>query len=73
MSCSVCGSALKPITSDLPFKISEQTIVIIKRLPLLQCENCPEYLIEDAIMSSVDGLLAKVGGAAELEVVPFAA
>ena len=30
MKCGVCGDQLRPVQSDLPFKVSEQTIVILK-------------------------------------------
>jgi len=35
----------KTASTDLPFKINEDTIVIVKGLPVLQCTNCLEYLI----------------------------
>lgn len=73
MKCHVCGSNLLPIVTDLPFKVSEQTIVIIKGLPVLQCENCREFMIEDAVMERVEALLAETGTTAELEVIRFAA
>ncbi len=59
--------------SDLPFKTSEQTIVILKNLPVLQCDACPQYLIEDAVLGRVDQILAAVDGAAELEIIRYAA
>ena len=40
MKCAVCGAQLQPVQSDLPFKVSEQTIVILKQLPVWQCANC---------------------------------
>jgi YgiT-type zinc finger domain-containing protein len=40
MKCAVCGGQLQPVHSDLPFKVSEQTIVILKHLAVWQCENC---------------------------------
>lgn len=73
MKCHVCGSALLPVVTDLPFKVSERSIVIVKELPVTQCENCQEYLIEDRIMEQVDSILASVGTQSELEVVRFAA
>lgn len=73
MKCTACGSTMRPVTSDLPFKITDQTIVIVKGLPVLQCENCGEYLIEDAVQSRVDEILAAVGETAELEVIRYAA
>jgi YgiT-type zinc finger domain-containing protein len=42
MKCHVCGSRLRPLVTDLPFKVSETTIVVLKGLPVLQCENCIE-------------------------------
>jgi YgiT-type zinc finger domain-containing protein len=33
MKCTVCGAAMKPVTTDLPFKLSETHIVILKQLP----------------------------------------
>ncbi|MEW6350284.1 MAG: type II toxin-antitoxin system MqsA family antitoxin [Thermodesulfobacteriota bacterium] len=73
MKCHVCGSRLVPLTTDLPFKVSETTIFILKGLPVLQCGNCPEYVLEDSVMARVDEILAKVDASAELEVIRFAA
>lgn len=73
MKCHVCGSILLPVETDMPFKVSDRTIVIIKRLPVLQCEGCREFVIEDAVMERVEALLSDVGGMTELEVIRFAA
>lgn len=73
MKCRVCGSVLRTIRTNLPFKVSERTIVIFKDLPVVQCENCAEYLIEDPVMGRVDQLMSRVDKTAELEIVPFAA
>ena len=59
--------------SDLPFKTTDNSIVILKSLPVLQCGNCTEYLIEDAVLSRVDEILAGISRAAELEVIRYAA
>jgi YgiT-type zinc finger domain-containing protein len=64
---------MRPVVTDLPFKLSVATIVILKDLPVFQCERCTEYILEDAVMSRVDELLGKVDSAAELEVVKYAA
>ena len=45
----------------------------MKALPILQCNNCGEYLLEDQVMARIDEILDAVDGAAELEVVRFAA
>ncbi len=73
MKCHVCGSQLKPTITDLPFKVSETTIVILKGLPVLECDNCTEYLLEDLVMSRVEEILERVDEAAELEVIHYAA
>ncbi len=64
---------MNPLTTDLPFKLSETTIVILKGLPLLQCDNCTEYVLEDSVMARVDEILEKVDPCAELEIIRYAA
>ena len=64
---------MNSIVSDLPFKTTDNSIVILKSLPVLQCEHCTEYLIEDAVLSRVDEILAGISDAAELEVIRYAA
>ena len=73
MKCMVCGARMGPMTTDLPFKLSEERIVILKQLPVLQCEGCREYLIEDAVMARIDTLLDRADRTAELEVIRYAA
>jgi len=64
---------MRPIVTDLPFKVSTKTIVILKELPVLQCERCSEFLIEDPVLERVDMMIANVGEDAELKVLKFAA
>jgi YgiT-type zinc finger domain-containing protein len=73
MKCHVCGSNMKSIVTNLPFKVKETTIVILKDLPVLQCKNCNEYLLDNPVMKRVDEILEKVDTAAELEVIKYAA
>lgn len=73
MKCRVCGAKLQSTTTDLPFKLSERTIVILKNLPVAQCEGCNEYLIADAVLAAADELFSKVDRSTELEIIPFAA
>lgn len=73
MKCHVCGSQLRPAVTDLPFKRTDKAIVIIKDLPVLQCENCTEYLLEDSAMAAVEAILGRIDEAAELEIVKYAA
>lgn len=64
MKCAVCGGELVASTSDMPFKVSDTSIVILKGLPVLQCAACPEYLIEDKVLRRVDEILSDVAGGA---------
>ena len=73
MKCTVCGGQLRPTSSDLPFKIGVRAIVILRALPVLQCEGCTQYLIEDPVFARVEEILDRVGDDAELEVIRFAA
>ncbi len=73
MKCTVCGAEMRSTRSDLPFKTTQRTIVILKSLPVLQCQNCTHYLIEDAVLDRVDKILATSNGSAELEIIPYAA
>ncbi len=73
MKCHVCGSKLEPVLTDLPFKVSETTIVILKGLPVMQCDNCTEYLLDDSVMGRVEEILKRVDTAAELEIIRYAA
>ena len=73
MRCTVCGAELRTTNTDLPFKISDTAIVILKSLPVLQCVRCPEYLIEDEVLRRVDEILTRVDGGTELEIIRYAA
>lgn len=73
MRCGVCGTELSSTRTDLPFKLHDTAIVIVRDLPVLQCGNCPEYLLDDAVIATVDVILAHADGAAELEIVRYAA
>ena len=59
--------------TDLPFKIGDSSIVILRSLSVLQCRQCGETELEHATMSRVDHLLASVDASAELEVIRYAA
>lgn len=72
MRCHVCGSKMKSVVTDLPFKVHQSTIVIVKGLPVLQCEGCTEYSLDDPVMQRVDEILENVDIAAELEVIKYA-
>ena len=72
MICHICGGKLEKVITNLPFKISRDSIIIVKRLPVLQCVNCSEYAIEDEVMRKVDGIINRIDATAELEVLNYA-
>lgn len=73
MRRTACGAEFRATTTDVPFKVSDTAIVILKSLPVVQCAKCPEYLLEDAVLRRVDEILARVNGEAELEIIRYAA
>jgi YgiT-type zinc finger domain-containing protein len=73
MKCRVCGYGMRVVVTDLPFKVSDTTIAILKRLPVFQCDNCGEYLLDDPVLKRVEEILEKVDTTAELEVIKYAA
>ena len=73
MKCQVCGSKMQAITTDLPFKANNSTIVIMKALPVYQCVNCSEYLLDDNVLVKVEKIIENVDDASELEVIKYAA
>jgi len=72
MICHNCGGKQEGIVTNLPFKMRHDCIVIIKELPVLQCQNCNEYLIEDPVMEKVDHILDKIDRTTELEILSYA-
>ena len=72
MICHNCGGMLEKIIADLPFKVGHNSIIIIKKLPILQCQNCSEYLIEDQVMEKVDRIIDKIDKTVELEILSYA-
>ncbi len=73
MRCHVCGGDMLKTITDLPFKLGDHQILVIKNLPVDQCGSCSEYLIEERIMESVDTMISGIDQAAELEVRQYAA
>lgn len=73
MKCSLCGSIMESKTTSLPFKVNEGTIVILKELPVFQCNNCSEYLLSDPVLLRVEEILEKVDTKTEIEIIQYAA
>jgi YgiT-type zinc finger domain-containing protein len=64
---------MESVTTTLPFKVNQTTIVIVKYLPVSQCTGCREYLLDDVTMEQVEDILQHVDETAELEVLKYAA
>jgi len=73
MKCHVCGGRMDSIRTDLPFKLDQHKIIVVKDMPVEQCQSCYEFLIQDPVMEDLDCLLDSVDSGIELEVRRFAA
>ena len=73
MKCTNCGASLEKTKTRLPFRLSQERIVIFDELPVYECTNCPEYLLEDSVMEQVDVLLERITEKTQLEIVNYAA
>jgi YgiT-type zinc finger domain-containing protein len=73
MKCHVCGAEMQSAITAIPFKITGSTIVIIRDLPIMDCCNCADFLIEDPVMERVETLLKEANTSAEVEIVHYAA
>ena len=73
MRCHVCGAVMGESTTDLPFKVTERSIVVVRDVPVIQCSGCREYLLSDSVMERLDELLAAANTKADLELLTFAA
>lgn len=73
MKCHTCGHAMKKKLTDLPFKISDHKIFVVKDLPVHLCESCGEVYIEHRVMKKLDGIFNKTNDYTELEVIKYAA
>ncbi len=72
MTCHVCGSKTSSVVTDMPFKVSSTSIVIIRQMPVDECANCGQYLIDDPVMERVENIIKDVDAGAELEIVRYA-
>lgn len=73
MKCRTCGGTSKPAITDLPFKLGPASIAIVKDLPVLQCGQCGEFILEDEVMRRVDERLKLIDPSTELEIIRYAA
>ncbi len=73
MKCHICGGDMSETVTDLPFKLDRDTIVIVKGVPVQECERCSEYILSDETMEQIEKLVSRMDKAAELEILRYAA
>ena len=73
MKCLVCGAKLESVVTDMPFKVSNKKIVIVGDLPIHQCSQCREFLLDDFVMERVETILETVNTGLKLAIVEYAA
>ena len=73
MKCTCCGAPMDARYTDLPFKLGDTTIIVIRAVPVLACRGCPEYLVSDGDMRRIEQLLERRAMDEQLAVIQFAA
>jgi len=70
---AICWCDMLAENSDMPFKVTQHKVVILKDLPVLQCHGCGEFLLDDQVMTKVEEMLKTSTPEAELDVLRYAA
>lgn len=73
MKCTQCGALMEARHTDLPFKLGDTTIIVIRSVPVLECRGCTEYLVRDADMQRIEQILERRAMDEQLAVIQFAA
>lgn len=73
MRCHICGGNMQSIKTDLPFKLDDRRILVVKDIPVLQCNSCGEYLLSDLVTETLDNLIEATNKNVELEIRRYAA
>ena len=73
MKCRLCGGRMENIRTDLPFKLEDHRIIVVKDIPVKQCVSCGEYELSDTVMEHLEMLFGSMDKSSELEVRRFAA
>jgi YgiT-type zinc finger domain-containing protein len=73
MTCRTCGARLKPVRADLPFRREDDSIVIVRGLPVMRCTRCSVYFLEDRVITKIQELLLLIKNGSRLDIIPYAA
>jgi YgiT-type zinc finger domain-containing protein len=73
MKCHVCGTQMKPVVADLPFRVDRSVMIILRELPLLECGGCSAYALQDIVIERVHEMIQSLTSPAHLDVIRYAA
>ena len=73
MKCHVCGTPMKRVVSDLPFRVNRSVMIILRDLPLMQCSECGAYAFEESVMERVHEIVQKLHSPSHLDAVLYPA
>lgn len=60
MRCPLCkGEMAKKGRTNLPYELSDESIIIVKNVPAIICSQCGDVFIEADILSKVEKILDK--------------
>jgi len=71
MKCRSCAGLLEPRVTDLPFKIGDNSLAILRSLPVLECRECGCTELEPATKARVDRILAEVDESAGVAIIRY--
>jgi YgiT-type zinc finger domain-containing protein len=73
MKCHLCGTQMKPVVADLPFRVNRSVMIIIRELPLLECGECSAYALQDVVMERVHAMVQGLTPPSHLDGVRYTA
>jgi hypothetical protein len=73
INCYACGGKYNAGITSLPSQVDDNSMAIIKTLPVPPCDTCREYLLADALMEKIDGIIGSLNNHAESEILSCAA
>lgn len=62
MRSHVCGGEIQNTITDLPFKLSDHRILVVKSPPVEQCSSCGEYLLSDHVTQDLEDMIESTFG-----------
>jgi YgiT-type zinc finger domain-containing protein len=64
---------MEPTQTDLPFKLNNRRILVVKDMPVFQCNSCGEFMLSEQVMETLDRLIEATDENTELEIRRYAA